>query len=100
MLTGKKKQRNVLLDPADDQMLVDFCSKTNRDLPDTMRRIVKLFFKDGMEAASNRLNAGLWELPTAAPDAPKGIPGDTPKARANYVLDGPEKTETSAQKPA
>lgn len=100
MSASKKKQRNLLLDPADDQMLVDFCSSTNRDLPETMRSIVKLFLKDGFEVASNRLNAGLWDLTKSAPTAPQGIPGETPDDRAAFIVSGPEKVETPTQKPA
>lgn len=92
MPTSSKKQRNVLLDPADDQMLVEFCRITKRDIPETMRHIFKLFFQNGMKAASDRLNAGLWDLPDAA-SPPIGVRGDSPKGRAAWVVDGESSTK-------
>src|SRR5262245_53234910 len=102
MSAAKKKQRNVLLDPADDQMLVEFCRRTNRDLPDTMRRIFRLFFQEGMEIASDRLNAGLWNTSARTPESSTGIPGDTPAERADYLLTGkqPSAPGKRKQKPA
>ena len=102
MPPSNKKQRNVLLDPADDQMLVEFCRVTKRDIPETMRHIVKLFFRDGMKAASDRLNKELWDLLDAGSAASTVARADTPKGTAAWVVDGEspttgdESAETSA----
>lgn len=58
------------------EILERFCEATNRDVPATLRAILRLFFREGFEAASRRLNAGLWELPE--PGAEKEPPADSP----------------------
>lgn len=100
MATGKKARRNVLLDPSDDAALIEFCRKTHRDPPETIRAIVRLFFANGFEVASDRLNAGLWENAQKSPQN-ADIPGSTPAERAEYIVSGKRSGDSqNARKPA
>ena len=53
--------------------LGDFCGQTKRGVPQTLRGIIELFFAEGFDVASDRLNQGLWE--PAKRRRPKGSDG-------------------------
>ena len=44
------------------QLLEDFCAQTNRDVPHTLKAIVRLFFADGFDMAELRLAQGVWRV--------------------------------------
>lgn len=41
------------------EQLVDFCERTNRDIPETCRALVKMLLRDGPDAAEAMLSRGL-----------------------------------------
>lgn len=82
---AKKQQRSLRLSPDLHRTVTLFCAKTNRDEPETLRAIVRLFFAAGMKAAEDRLVAGLWDLD----EAPAALSAkDDPQAVADFVVTG------------
>ena len=75
----KPISRNLRLDEALDGVLRDFCVKTNRHEPHTIRAVLTLFFADGFETAERRLTTGLWE-------PSKSEPTSEDEARADYIV--------------
>ena len=58
-----EKKRDSLIQTRDLELKVaieDFCARTNRDMPDTLRVILGMFFADGHAVAEARLTAQLW----------------------------------------
>ncbi len=60
MSAARKPIMAVRVEPEMLEMLNRFCDGTKRDLPATVRGIIEVFFAEGFEVASERLNAGLW----------------------------------------
>jgi len=46
----------------EDQDFIEMCEITHRQRAHTLHVILRLFMKDGLKAASDKLNAGLWDL--------------------------------------
>jgi hypothetical protein len=81
---GRLVQRYASLPVEVDRCFADFCGRTRRSQPDTIRAIIELFLADGLEAAERRLCSGLWEAPTTAAsqrDAPSGLKTKLDRAR-------------------
>ncbi len=60
MAAPRKPNLQFRVEPEMLETIIRFCDQTNRDLPTTMRAIVEMFFAEGFDVASKRLNAGLW----------------------------------------
>jgi hypothetical protein len=43
-----------------NERLTEFCARTRRDEPTTVRHILEMFFADGPASAEGRLTSGLW----------------------------------------
>lgn len=64
-----------------------FCAKTRRGVPETLRAIIEMFFADGDEVASDRLNSGLWDKDKAGASAAKPA-AETPEEWAERMVTG------------
>lgn len=80
------EQRNLRLPIKLDATLMQFCDRTLRPIPETLRAIVQLFFADGFEAANYRLNRRLWDGNKSA-TAPETLQG---RDDSEYVVTGKE----------